>query len=108
MPKYLEIRVLDEYHDVFPQDLHPRLPPIRDIEHQIDLVPGASPPNKVFYRCNPQETRELQRQIEELMSRGYIRESMSPCVVPSLLVPKKDCTWPMCINRRAANNFTLN
>ncbi|XP_057249992.1 uncharacterized protein LOC130591095 [Beta vulgaris subsp. vulgaris] len=91
VPKHLE-HVLDEYSDVFPQDLPPGLPPIRGIEHQIDLVPGASLPNKATYRCNPQETQELQRQIEELMSRGYVRESMSPCAVPALLVPKKDGT----------------
>lgn len=96
VPKHLE-HVLDEYDDVFPQDLPPGLPPIRGIEHQINLVPGASLPNKAAYRCNPQETQELQRQIEELMSRGYVRESMSPCAVPALLVPNKDGTWHMCI-----------
>ena len=66
VPIHLE-HVLDEYSDVFPQDLPLGLPPIRGIEHQIDLVPGASLPNKATYRCNPQETQELQRQIEELM-----------------------------------------
>ncbi|XP_074277790.1 uncharacterized protein LOC141601409 [Silene latifolia] len=75
--------------DVFPEDVPPGLPPIRGIEHQIDLVPGAPLPNKAAYRSNPEETKELQRQIEELMERGYVRESMSPCAVPALLVPKR-------------------
>jgi hypothetical protein len=73
------------------------LSPIRGIEHQIDFVPGASIPNRSAYRSNPEETKELQRQVEELMLKGYIRESMGPCVVPVLLVPKKtklgECVW---------------
>ncbi|XP_074283873.1 uncharacterized protein LOC141608415 [Silene latifolia] len=59
--------LLKEFEDVFPDDLPSGLPPIRGIEHQIDLIPGASLPNKAAYRCNPTETKELQRQIEELM-----------------------------------------
>jgi len=69
------------------------LPPIRGIEHQIDFVLGVSIPNRSAYRSNLEETRELQRQVEELMSKGYIRESMSPCAVLVLLIPKKDKTW---------------
>ncbi|XP_074278018.1 uncharacterized protein LOC141601622 [Silene latifolia] len=99
--------LLKEFEDVFPKDLPPGLPPIRGIEHQIDLIPGAALPNKAAYRCNPTETKELQRQIEELMERGYVRESMSPCAVPTLLVPKKDGSWRMCIDSRAVNNITI-
>ncbi|XP_057522562.1 uncharacterized protein LOC130802564 [Amaranthus tricolor] len=90
--------VHDDFRDVFPDELPNGLPPLRGIEHQIDLIPGAPLPNKPAYRCNPLETKELQRQIEELMSMGYVRESMSPCAVPALLVPKKDGTWRMCID----------
>lgn len=99
--------VLGEYEDVFPIELPIGLPPIRGIEHQIDLIPGAPLPNKAAYRCNPEETKELQRQIEELISMGYVRESMSPCAVPTLLVPKKDGSWRMCIDSRAVNNITI-
>ena len=66
------------------------LPPIHGIEHQIDLVPSASLPNRLAYRTNPEETKEIQRQVKELLDRGYVRESLSPYVVLVLLVPKKD------------------
>ena len=59
----------------------PELPPIRGIEHQIDFVPGATLPNRPAYRANPEETKELQRQIEELLSKGYIRESRSDAIL---------------------------
>eukprot|EP00258_Populus_trichocarpa_P031844 XP_024447863.1 uncharacterized protein LOC112325487 [Populus trichocarpa] len=81
-----------EFEEVFPEEIPSGLPPIREIEHQIDFVPGASMPNRPAYRSNPEKSKELQRQVEELMSKGYIRESMSPCAVHVLLVPKKDET----------------
>ncbi|XP_024009250.1 uncharacterized protein LOC112084361 [Eutrema salsugineum] len=85
-----------EYRDVFPGENPEGLPPIRGIEHQIDFIPGASLPNKPAYRTNPVETKELEKQVTELMKKGHIRESMSPCAVPVLLVPKKDGSWRMC------------
>jgi hypothetical protein len=101
------ISLLQEFDDVFPNDNLSGLPPLRGIEHQIDFVPGASIPNRPAYRSNLEETKELQRQVDELMEKGYIRESMSPCAVPALLVPKKDGTWRMCVNCRAINNITV-
>uniref|UniRef100_A0A2N9J0L0 Integrase catalytic domain-containing protein n=1 Tax=Fagus sylvatica TaxID=28930 RepID=A0A2N9J0L0_FAGSY len=83
------------------------LPPIRGIEHQIDFVPEGAIPKRPAYRSNPEETKEPQRQVEDLMSKGYVRESMSPCAVPVLLVPKKDGTWRMCVDCRAINNITV-
>jgi hypothetical protein len=96
-----------EYADVFPNDVPRGLPPIRGIEHQIDFVPGATIPNRPAYRSNPDETKELQRQVEELLAKGHVRESMSPCAVSVLLVPKKDGTWRMCVDCRAINNITV-
>lgn len=55
--------LMEKYKDVFLNDLPPGLPPLRGIEYQIDLIPGALLPNKAAYRCNPEETKELQRQI---------------------------------------------
>uniref|UniRef100_A0A2N9HVG4 Retrotransposon gag domain-containing protein n=1 Tax=Fagus sylvatica TaxID=28930 RepID=A0A2N9HVG4_FAGSY len=101
--KYLD----EEFEDVFPEEMPNELPPIRGIEHQIDFVPEAAIPNRPTYRSNLEETKELQRQIEDLMSKGYVRESMSPCAVPVLLVPKKDGTWRMCVDYRAINNITV-
>src|SRR5687767_14752035 len=99
--------ILQEYADVFPKDLPPELPPLRGIEHQIDLIPGAQLPNRAPYRTNPDETKEIQRQVQALLDKGYIRESLSPCSVPVLLVPKKDGSWRMCVDCRAINNITI-
>ncbi|XP_016752743.1 uncharacterized protein, partial [Gossypium hirsutum] len=98
--------LLQDYEDVF-SEAPKGLPPLRGIEHQIDLVPGASIPNRPAYRCNPEETKELQRQVEELLDKGYIRESLSPCAVPVLLVPKKDGTFRMCVDCRPINKITV-
>ena len=83
--------VLQKYSDVFPDENPKGLPPVRGIEHQIDLVPGASLPNRPAYRTNPVETKELQKQIGDLLEKGYIRESLSPCAVPVLLVCGLPC-----------------
>lgn len=99
--------LLQEYKDVFPNDIPPGLPPIRGIEHQIDLIPGASLPNRAPYRTNPEETKEIERQVQDLLDKGYIRESLSPCAVPVILVLKKDGSWRMCIDCRAINNITI-
>uniref|UniRef100_A0A2N9E3T4 Integrase zinc-binding domain-containing protein n=1 Tax=Fagus sylvatica TaxID=28930 RepID=A0A2N9E3T4_FAGSY len=83
------------------------LPPIRGIEHQIDFGSRPAIPNRPAYRSNPEEIKELQRQVEDLMSKGYVRESMSPCAVLVLLVPKKDKMWRMCVDCRAVNNIMV-
>ena len=101
------VSLLQDFNEVFPEEMPIGLPPIRGIEHQIDFVPGAPIPNRPAYRSNPEETKELQRQVSELMEKGYVRESMSPCAVPVLLVPKKDGTWRMCVDCRAINNITV-
>ena len=110
LPSSLPSAVLDllqDFEDVFPDEVPAGLPPLRGIEHQIDLVPGASLPNRPAYRANPEETKEIQRQVKELLDKGYVRESLSPCAVPVLLVPKKDGSWRMCVDCRAINAITV-
>ncbi|RDY09788.1 hypothetical protein CR513_05801, partial [Mucuna pruriens] len=68
------------------------LPPLRGIEHQIDLIPSCQIPNRPSYRTNPEETKEIQKQVNELLQKGFVRESLNPCFVPIILVPKKDGT----------------
>ncbi|XP_033139473.1 uncharacterized protein LOC117131451, partial [Brassica rapa] len=66
------VSLLQEYADVFPEDSPIGLPPVRGIEHQIDFVPGSTLPNRPAYRTNPVETKELQKQVEELMEKRAI------------------------------------
>ncbi|XP_042446204.1 uncharacterized protein LOC122031159, partial [Zingiber officinale] len=89
-----------DFEDVFPKEVPHGLPPMRGIEHQIELIPGASLPNRPTYRSNPQETKEIQNQVEELLQKGWVRESLSPCAVPIILVPKKDGTWRFVISSK--------
>ena len=54
-----------------------------------------------------EETKEIQPQVQELLNQGYVRESLSPCAIPVILVPKKNGTWRMCVDCRAINNITI-
>jgi hypothetical protein len=64
-------------------------------------------PNHAPYRTNPEETKEIQCQVQELLDKGNVRESLSPCAIPVILVPKKDGSWHMCVDCRAINNITI-
>ncbi|GKV36628.1 hypothetical protein SLEP1_g44736 [Rubroshorea leprosula] len=98
---------LEEFSDVVLDEIPLGLPPMRDIQHAIDFIPGSIIPNKPAYRMNPQEYAKLQRQVKELMKKGLVKESVSPCAVPVLLIPKKDRTWRMCVDSRAVNKITI-
>jgi hypothetical protein len=100
-------KLLEEFSDIVVDELPCSLPPIRSISHHIDLIPGASLPNKVAYRLMPQENEEVKRQVQDLMDKGLIRESLSPCVVPTVLSPKKDGGWRMCTDSREINKITI-
>lgn len=99
--------LIAEFSDVLPEEIPPGLPIMRDIQHCIDFLPGSSIPNKPAYRMNPKEYDELHKQVTELLDKGLIRPSMSPCAVPVLLVPKKGGTFRMCIDCRAVNKITV-
>ena len=101
-----EIPVLCEFPDVFPEDL-PRLPPDRDIEFKIDLIPGTAPISRRPYRMPPNELAELKKQLQELLEKGLIRPSSSPWGCPALFVKKKDKSLRMCVDYRPLNAVTV-
>lgn len=71
------------------------------------MVPGASLLNKAPYKLTPKQNREVAKKVQELMDQGLIGKSISPCVVPTILVPKKGGTWRLCIDSKAINNITI-
>ena len=94
---------MQKFADVFLEEILKELPPIQGIEHLIDFVPGATIPNRPTSRSNPEETKELQKQDGELMEKGYVRESLSPFIIPVILVPKKDGSRRICIDTNPVN-----
>jgi hypothetical protein len=82
--------LLEEFADIVVDKLPCSLPPIRSISHHIDIIPGASFPNKAMYKLMLQENEEVKRQVQDLMDKGLIQESLSPCIFPTVLSPKKD------------------
>ena len=97
---------MDEFPDVFPDDL-PCMPPDRDIEFIIELLPGTSPIAKHPYRMGVNELEELKKQIKELHEKGFIRPSSSPWGAPVIFVDEKDGTQRMCVDYQSLNEVTI-
>ncbi|KAB2607777.1 S ribonuclease [Pyrus ussuriensis x Pyrus communis] len=101
-----DVRVVRHFPDVFPEDL-PGLPPDRDMEFTIELLPGTNPISLTPYRMAPVELRELKVQLQELVDKGFIQPSTSPWGAPVLFVRKKDGTLRLCIDYRQLNRVTI-
>ncbi|XP_071901037.1 uncharacterized protein [Coffea arabica] len=104
--KIENVPVVSEYPDVFPDELV-NLPPEREIEFEINLLPGTSPISKTPYRMAPAELKELKVQLQDLLERDFIHENGSPWGAPVLFVKKKDGTLRLCIDYRGLNNVTV-
>ncbi|KAJ0617047.1 putative nucleotidyltransferase, Ribonuclease H [Helianthus annuus] len=105
-PKIEDLPVISEYPEVFPEELH-GLPPDRQVEFRIDIIPGAAPIARAPYRLAPTEMKELRTQLDELLAKGFIRPSSSPWGAPVLFVKKKDGSMRLCIDYRELNKVTI-
>ena len=99
------IPVVEEYANVFPDEI-PELPPSRDVDFSIDLIPEAGPVSMAPYRMAPAELAELKKQIEDFLEK-FIRPSASPWGAPVLLVKKKDGRSRLCVDYRQLNKLTI-
>ncbi|GJZ09724.1 putative reverse transcriptase domain-containing protein [Tanacetum coccineum] len=101
-----DVPIVQDFPEVFPEDL-PGIPPTRQVEFQIDLIPGAAPVARAPYRLASSEMKELSDQLKELSDKGFIRSSSSPWGAPVLFVKKKDGSFRMCIDYRELNKLTV-
>nr|GEZ80140.1 putative reverse transcriptase domain, ribonuclease H-like domain, aspartic peptidase domain protein [Tanacetum cinerariifolium] len=101
-----DVAVICNFREVFPNDL-PGLPPPRQVEFKIELIPGTAPVARAPYRLAPSELKELSNQLKELSEKGFIRPSSSPWGAPVLFMKKKDGSFRMCIDYQELNKLTV-
>ncbi|KAH0709559.1 hypothetical protein KY284_010986 [Solanum tuberosum] len=105
-PTLKSIPMVNEFPEVFPDDL-PGVPPEREIEFRIDLLPDTQPISIPLYKMAPAELKELKEQLKDLLDKGFIRASISPWGAPVFFVKKKDGSLRMCIDYRQLNKITI-
>ncbi|GJS48715.1 putative reverse transcriptase domain-containing protein [Tanacetum coccineum] len=101
-----DVLIVRDFPKVFLEDLL-GLPPTRQVEFQIDLMPGVAPVARAPYRLSPSEMKELSDQLQELSDKSFIRPSSSPWGAPVLFVKKKDGSFRKCIDFRELNKMTV-
>ncbi|GKE01634.1 hypothetical protein Tco_1389617, partial [Tanacetum coccineum] len=101
-----DVPIVWDFPDAFPEDF-PGLPLTRQVEFQIDLIPGVAPVARAPYRLEPSEMKEFSEQLKELSDKGFIRPSSSPWGAPVLFVKKKDRSFRMCIDYWEFNKLTM-
>ncbi|GJY63982.1 putative reverse transcriptase domain-containing protein, partial [Tanacetum coccineum] len=101
-----DVLIVRDFPKVFPKDLLCILP-TRQVEFQIDLIPGVAPVARVPYRLALSEMKELSDQLQDLSDKGFIRPSSSPWGAPVLFFKKKDGSFRMCIDYRELNKLTV-
>jgi hypothetical protein len=97
------IRAVKDFPDVFLEEL-PGMPPDREVEFVIDLLPGTAPISKWPYRRSVEVLKELKKQLTELQEAGYIRSNSSSCGASVLFVQKKEGSQGMCVDYRSLND----
>ena len=100
------ILVVKDFPNVFPEEL-PSIPPVREVDLSIEILPGTTPTSRAPYRMAPTELKELKIQLQELLDKGFIRPSVSPWGALVLFVKKKDGNLRVCINYRQINKVTM-
>lgn len=99
--------MLQEFKDISSEELLEELPPLCNIQYQIDFLFGSKLPNLPHYQMSLKEYQELQAIVEGLLKKHQVTKSTSPCAIPTLLVPKKDESYAMCIDNRTINKITI-
>ncbi|KAL0298891.1 UNVERIFIED_CONTAM: Transposon Ty3-G Gag-Pol polyprotein [Sesamum radiatum] len=105
-PGVSDVPIVREFPNVFPEELS-RLPPHREVDFEIETIPGAAPISITPYRMAPSELKELKKQLEELLDKGFIRPSISLWGALVLFVKKKDGSMRLCVDYRQLNRITI-